>query len=366
MNIVFLKSGSSKKGGLENYCAHLVKGFIQQGHKVTLLTSGEVEQEPGFKKVSLCTKYKLSSLHLLAFDRAVKRWVDHHRPDVVFGLDRNSVQTHYRAGNGVHAAYLQRRKPVDGPFKRLSFKINPLHQTILHLERKTYESPTLRCLFTNSRMVKEEILTHYHTDPKKICVVHNGVDLVRYRPDLVTKNATHQFLFAGHGWHRKGLALLLRALSHLKNEPFRLTVIGKDAHPKTYHDLVESLGLKNKVSFLGMQPSTIPYLQQADTLVIPTTYDPFANVTLEALAMGVFVVSSKFNGASELLTAQNGVIVPDLYDPVDFARVLRNAMQHPKTEESVQVIRESVADYSIENQVQKVLCRTIDSMHLCR
>jgi UDP-glucose:(heptosyl)LPS alpha-1,3-glucosyltransferase len=113
------------------------------------------------------------------------------------------------------------------------------------------------------------------------------------------------------------------------------------------------------VSFLGSKTSVTPFLQQADTLIVPSTYDPFANVTLEALAMGLFVVSSKYNGASELLNKDNGVVIQNLYDPHDFAESLKIALSRPKTLQSAELIRSSVKHYSIENQLSKIIDGTL-------
>lgn len=362
-HIVLLKAGSSKKGGLERYVDRLIAGFLKRNTKVTLLTSGCVQQEDGYEKISLCPQYSLSYLHLLRFDKACNEWIKKNGASTVFGLDRNSFQTHYRAGNGVHAAYLQQRSSDEGFFKSLTFKLNPLHKAILSLERKTYENPSIKKIYTNSQMVKDEILSNYRADPQKIHVVHNGVEFDEcenaFNASPKDRCTTHQFLFIGYGWHRKGLAHLLQALSLLKQESFHLTIIGSDHNSTYFESLTDTLGLRKKVSFLGAKPSVLPFLQQADTLVVPSTYDPFANVTLEALAMGVFVVSSKFNGAHELLNKENGTIIQDLYDPHNFANHLKVALNRPKTSNSATLIRNSVKQYSVENQLSKIIDGTL-------
>ena len=80
-------------------------------------------------------------------------------------------------------------------------------------------------------------------------------------------------------------------------------------------------------------------------------YDPFANVTVEALCMGVFVVSSKTNGGHEILQPENGTIIDSLHDPESIAAALEYAMAHPKTDLSARQIRESVKHLDFENQL---------------
>ena len=101
----------------------------------------------------------------------------------------------------------------------------------------------------------------------------------------------------------------------------------------------------------------------ADCLVIPSIYDPFANVTVEALAMGLFTLSSKQNGGHEILDIHNGDVIRDLYDPADFARTLTQAMTHPKTQESAARIRQSVQHLDFSHQLRLITQTTLDSIN---
>ena len=87
----------------------------------------------------------------------------------------------------------------------------------------------------------------------------------------------------------------------------------------------------------------------ADAIVIPSLYDPFANVTVEALGMGLYVVSSKFNGGKEILDKECGCIIDDLFDPESVAKALEQSLFFPKTLESAEETRAKVSfmDFSI-------------------
>src|SRR5574338_940010 len=158
-SICFLKSGIQNQGGLEKYTLRLLNYFSALGHKVTLLTTDyDQESVTPYKVVNLGKRSKLTAWHLFTFDRKCKSYLEEHPQVVVFGIDRNFCpQTHYRAGNGVHRAYLERRKAQEGFLKSASFAVNPMHQLILGMEKKTFESDALQVLFTNSHMVKEEV-----------------------------------------------------------------------------------------------------------------------------------------------------------------------------------------------------------------
>jgi UDP-glucose:(heptosyl)LPS alpha-1,3-glucosyltransferase len=281
-------------------------------------------------------------------------------------MDRNRYQTHIRAGNGVHAAYLESRVLTEGWRKKITCKINPLHRKILSLEKTAFENPGLQKLFTNSFLVRDQVLKYYATDPSKIQVIHNGVEWYEMQSDFdqweqargaifqkfhLDPNCFH-FLFIGNGYLRKGLNQLLIGLSQLTNRDFHLSVIGKDNRLEEYRAKAEKLGLKNHVRFFGPSQETRLFYQMADALIIPSFYDPFANVTVEALAMGLYVASSKNNGGCEILTAHNGTLIEDLLDPAAMVEALKNALCHRKTRKSAIMIRESVQYLDFANQLK--------------
>ncbi len=364
--VVLLKGQISSHGGLEKYTLHLAQAFVAHGCDVTMLTSGEVPSlfRDTCEVIPLISKSRLSVLHLFRFDRACQQWLKQNPTDIVFGLDRNSFQTHYRAGNGVHRTYLAQRGLVEPALKRISLAINPLHRMILRLEREAFEHPELKRLFTNSNMVRDEILRQYKTPPEKIEVVHNGVQWEQWQthfehtPERPQK--AFQLLFVGHGYRRKGLEFLLQGLSLLGREDWELTVVGKDKEIDSFRIIAQRLKLGDRVHFLGAQPDTVPFYQKADALVIPSIYDPFANVTVEALAMGLFVVSSEFNGGKEVLTKESGTVIRQLTDPDSVAEALRVAMKHSKTRERSLTIRRTVQRLDFPHQLNRIVDRTLE------
>lgn len=356
-SVVLLKSRLSHQGGLEKYTRRLAEAFVNKGCHVTLLTTGPYFSLEKVEVVSLGKTLKLSIRHLQTFDNNCMKWLEAHKPSIIFGMERNSFQTHYRAGSGVHAAYLKKRALTDSWLKQFSFSINPLHRYLLKTEKKAFESPDLKVLFTNSHMVKNEILQTYSTPPDKIRVVHNGVEWVEkegpflesFSPNFKKKGLFH-FLFVGNGFKRKGLEFLLKGLSGL-NEPYQLTVVGTDKNFSKYKNLAKGLNVK----FVGAQPDVTPFYQKADALIIPSIYDPFSNVTLEGLAMGLFVVTSKNNGGHEVLQENTGTII-DFSNPQE---ALKKALKFPKTLERATSIRQSIKELDFSIQLDKIVSQSL-------
>ena len=133
----------------------------------------------------------------------------------------------FRAGDGVHAAWLERRAPYESRLKRLSFNLNPKHRALLELERRTLAAPELRWVIAISRMVAQELERYYQVPPEKIKVIYNAVDEADLAParlpgtrrskreELALEKGRPVLLFLGSGWERKGLAFALAALARL-------------------------------------------------------------------------------------------------------------------------------------------------------
>lgn len=368
-HVVLLKSRSGNQGGLEKYAGRIANAFIQKGSHVSILTTGETPLASPLSIYSTKTIPWPAFLRMEQFDWFVRKWLKKNKVDLVFGMDRNRFQTHIRAGNGVHAAYLESRVATEGRLKALLCRYNPLHRKILELEKAAFENQALKKLFTNSWMVREQILKYYATDPSKIQVIHNGVEWHEMEADFsqwenkrtealrkLHLDPSHfHFLFIGNGYLRKGLDRLLIGLSRLRNRDFHLSVIGKDNALDLYKAKAAQLGLKNQVHFFGPSQEIRTFYQLADSLVIPSFYDPFANVTVEALAMGLFVVSSKQNGGHEILTPNNGAVIEDLLNSDAMVQALEVAMNHRKTAESAYLTRQSVQYLDFSHQLRTLM-----------
>ncbi len=370
-HVAILKSRmDGAKGGLEKYTSRIASAFVEKGLRVSLLTAGSPPSPlSGVSSYSVKTATWPPFLKMEQYDRFTQKWLQENKTDLIFGMDRNRMQTHLRAGNGVHAAFLDSRIAAEGKWKRLVCSLNPMHRKILEIEKQGFENPLLQKLFTNSFMVRDQILSRYSVDPAKIQVIHNGVEWQEMESDFKNWEAGRSaalsqwgldpsrfhFLFIGNGYMRKGLDKLLESLAALPMRDFHLSVVGKDKRIEAYKNKTRSLGLEAHVRFFGPQHKIRPFYQFADALVIPSFYDPFANVTVEALAMGLFVISSKQNGGHEILTPENGHVIGDLLNTDSLLHSLNTALQNRKTEASASKIRKSVEALDFSKQMKTLI-----------
>src|SRR5262249_49586012 len=128
-------------------------------------------------------------------------------------------------------------------------------------------------------------------------------------------------LHVGSGFERKGVAVLIRALSIVR-QPWHLVVVGRDKHEDRYRRLAAGAGLASRVHFLGAQADPKPLYAAAAACAMASLYEPFANASLEALAMGLPVVTSSKSGAAEVLETGKTGFVCDALDAAAFGAAL--------------------------------------------
>lgn len=354
MQIALIFRHLNQKGGLEKYGLHLRRYLEERGYSVAAITAQSFFLP------------KMRFQRLAAFDKACGRFVKKYPFDVVFGLEKTSFQTHLRLGEGVHAAFLHEREKQSSWLRSYCVKYSPFHRRMLEIEQTAITSPQLQKLFCNSEMVKNQVLSYYDINPEKIFVVRNGVEwqefhspfnnwpenktaaLKKYRlPD------TFHFLFVGHGFERKGLKLLLHAFARLPTEA-HLSIVGDDKNRKAFIQLAYALDLQNRVRFFGSRHNlAADFYSYADCVVICSLYDPFANVTLEALAMGVPVISSTHNGGHEILPKR--CWIEDIYQVDAICHALTTAMKYPKSVQSATKLRQEVKDYDFSIKMREMV-----------
>lgn len=368
MRIAIIKSNYTPYGGAEKYTTRLINAFVKSNVEVDVLTSvygnwNGLDRQ--FRRIVL-NQFRFNNLlKLLTFNSSVNRYLKKERYDCILGMDRTDYQTHLRAGGGCHAAWIQRRCDESSPLRCLSFKANPFHRVMMAMEKRAFLSDTLKRIICNSHLVEKEIAHFYPHTEEKLTVVHNGVEWNEFseayeegvdkRNQILETFNLHKdryyFLFVGSGYERKGLMKVLAALPLLPRDT-ELIVVGKDNYENRYKAFCKKAGFSQRVHFFGPQKDVVRFFQLADAFVLPTIYDPFSNASLEALAMGLYAVTSDANGCSEVIQNGAGAIIRDLRDVDSVAEAMKTALaEHLSKKE----IRETVRHLDFETQLRKIV-----------
>lgn len=304
-------------GGVETATAGLLTALRQAGHDVELISTRRQASVAGLVVRRVPTLRHPSVLRLISFAFAARAAAARHGYDLVQSHERALTQDVYRAGEGCHAAYLEAmQRNVTG--------LKPYHRLILTLERRIFQLRTARHVVAISRQGKEEIERRFGTDPARVTLIYNGVDLERFHPDnrgrhrrptrqaLRIPEEAWTVLFVGSGFERKGLDSLLGAFARVADTDSRLVVTGKGDVGR-YQRLAASLGIAERTIWTGPKEGVERLYAAADAVALPARYEPFGNVHLEALASGVPVLSSARAGGSEIvIRGENGWVAAEV------------------------------------------------------
>jgi UDP-glucose:(heptosyl)LPS alpha-1,3-glucosyltransferase len=310
LSIVFVRRGYSPTGGAEAYLKRLAGGVIEAGHDVQLVATNDwPAAEWPFGSIT-----RLSAKSPIGFASELERLRTELRCDVLFSLERVWSCDVYRAGDGVHRAWLDRRRKFELPLKRFVRSLSSKHQDLLRLEQSLFSDDSTRHVIAGSQMIKDEIINFYHYPADKIDIVRNGVPLEKFwfdpelreksREELNLKPDQTVLLFAGSGWERKGLLFAIEAAALCGERKLRLLVAGH-GNAGLYKTKRLRFWREEPVQFLGEVADMWRVYAAADIFILPTIYDPFSNACLEALACGLPVITTRSNGFSEII--ENGV-----------------------------------------------------------
>ena len=338
-------------GGVERATVGFVEALVAHGHDVHLLSPRGQQPLRGVTVHVLALPPVPAPARVLVLPLAVRLAVRRRAWDVVQSHERTLSQDVYRAGEGCHRGYLAAMGPR---FHRRA----AYHRLLLALERRVLQrTPQVVAI---SRLGAGEIAERYGVPESRLSVVYNGVDLGRFHPERRARDragardeaalpaGAWTALFAGSGFERKGLATALEALARVDDDASRLLVLGKgDTRP--YARLAERLGVAARVAWLGTRPDIERWYAAADVLVLPTRYEPFGNVHLEALAAGLPVVTTTRAGGAEIVTAECGAVV-EPRDPDAVARALARLRAAPPARVTA-AARAAAEPFTYERQV---------------
>jgi UDP-glucose:(heptosyl)LPS alpha-1,3-glucosyltransferase len=353
VTICFARRGYSPSGGAENYLKRLAEGLSSRGYSTRLFTTKDwPADDRSFGQIT-----RLSANSPLSFANELDKLREGIRDEVLISLERVCRCDVYRAGDGVHGAWLNRRQKYEAPWRKLVRRFNPKHRELMRLEETLLQERGAERVITNSKMVKDEIVDLYNYRPDRIDVVPNGIPLQQFKFDPALRSKTRRelnladedvvMLFAGSGWERKGLRYAVQAMEACDDSKLKLLVAGRGNTARYQGE---------RVQFMGELPDLRPVFAAADLFILPTIYDPFSNACLEALASGLPIITTRANGFSEIMEDRIHGSIIDSPDDIDD---LRNAIQAWSDWTRRQVARPSIlkraAQFDISRNVERTL-----------
>lgn len=331
----------STAGGAERVAWELAQAFGRAGLPNAVVTSLAEDATGSVTRVAVVSRWvnripTRGSLRYLArlvvypvFTLAATRYVRRQRGSVVISHG-DCLAGDVLVVHAVNAESLEEKK-TSGQWR---WRMNPLHAWVALRDRWMIRGLRYRRYVAVSRRVSEELQKHHGVPRERIRVISNGIDVERFRPDAAVGRQIREayaippqarlLLFVSHEFHRKGLAHVVEAMEAL-DDGYRLLVVGSD-NPAPYRKMAQKAG--GRIIYAGAQKGIERFFAAADALVLPTSYETFSLVCMEAMACGVPVFATRAGGIEDYLRdGENGFSIAQ--DGADIARKLETAFGDP-------------------------------------
>ena len=340
-------------GGAERSVNELSGALVRLGHEVHILAAKGQSKSDNIH--FLCQDKPGSRVDLHVFGEALKSHLSQNSYDIVHSVLPFEFADVYQPRGGTYAESVLRnaasyRNKLIESWKKLTAFTNFRRSTLLQAERKLCSGSDGPVIVALSKYVSEQFKRHYNVEQHRIIVIPNGVNTekqvdeekaLQMRQRIFNGLGLNEadrpvlFLFAATNFRLKGLSCLLEAVKTLteriKGFDGYVVVVG-GAEKSQYKRLAEGRAI-----FPGSVDDIHNIMSIVDVAALPTFYDPASRFILEALAAGKPVITTKFNGATDLFTNnRHGIVInspeniESLADAVDYFTNkdnIRNASQ---------------------------------------
>jgi UDP-glucose:(heptosyl)LPS alpha-1,3-glucosyltransferase len=333
----------TRRGGAEVATLRLIGQLAQRGHEVHVLTRRlAVTLPPGAQAHLVGGDSRFVALREWRFPHRVARQLAEGQYDLSIACGRGFAEDVVWAHNGAHAAATAGQLRCYGfnPLYRLArlaqYYYSPKAWVHRRLEALRFARQPV--VITGSQMCARDFRSHYGVGETKLHVVYYQINLDRFSPaKMAAMRAAARAAFqlapdeltilcVARNYKRKGIRTLVEAAARLceRGRHFRVLVADSTAREaEPYVRQAQRLGCADNIRFLRPVERIEEVYAAVDVFCLPTFYDPCALVIVEAMACGLPTITSRFNGASELIRdGEDGFVLQDPGNAGELADVL--------------------------------------------
>jgi UDP-glucose:(heptosyl)LPS alpha-1,3-glucosyltransferase len=303
----------SAGGGTERDLIVTAQGLRAAGHQVSIFADEIRGATADWEVHRVATGPRLGrTLSLLRFAWTAAPAARRAGADLVLSFARCVGADLMRSGGGAHSSYVRAARKWRGALGATAMRISPYHRVQMLVERQAFRHPGLKRVIAVSNFVRDDLIREFGLVAEKTVTIYNGVDLDRFLPaaDASERAAIRQkfvvpasarvVAFVGNGFARKGLGFLIEAWPLVAGGAF-LLVAGADRQTDKFARRARALNIGGRVVFMGPQSNVEAILHAADAFAMPSLFEPFGNVVMEAMASGLPAMTSAFSGVAELM-----------------------------------------------------------------
>jgi glycosyltransferase involved in cell wall biosynthesis len=208
--------------------------------------------------------------------------------------------------------------------------LNNSHKIVMiFLYKKLYRKADK--LICSSFRMKEEFVSKFSVSDEIIEVIPNPIDVNKLRFSALPKerfdNGGVCYVASGRLTYQKGFERLLDWFNLLGNKKSTLVILGDGKLKEQLIIISESLGIQDRVKFLGFCNNPWKWYAGADVFLLPSYWEGMPNVALEALACGIPVIATaESGGINEVKNQAKSGALTVVKDEVDFIKAMNEAI----------------------------------------
>ena len=363
--IVFPRA--SVTGGVERVALELLR--FEAPRRSVQFVGEEFDADAGLPHVAVATRTVPRSFRPIAFRRAAAEALRELRPATTVSLGVNCPPGDVYWVNSVHRAWLEdggdlvvRGVKVPAALRRALLR----HQVLLRLEHDYFVNHRPRAVICTSDRDVEHLQRLYGVPRELIQLIPHGFDGAVFAParraslraEMRTAIGAGEdeivVLMVANEWHRKGLGTLLEAVAAVGDPRLRLDLVGAKS-PDDYRPLAQRLGLADRLHWHGPTRDVARFHAAADVFALPTTYEPFGLVIVEAMGSGLPVITSRLAGASRAIDdGHDGLLLDDPRDATQLTAHLARVLDAAERERMGAAAAADVQDYEWNQVLARV------------
>jgi len=370
-------------GGAETYAYELTNGLADRGHDIDVYTQWidspdeEVDIHENVSINRICkARRKIVTFETLWFSFTARREIDFDEYDIVHGTMMPASTVAVTPFNDIttpvvltsHGTSIGEMKAValETPADYLlKFFFHPMNVVMDYVAEQNADK-----IIAISDHAEEQLIAQYGFDDDDVYMIPHGVNADRFYPREETHPAVNPekktVLYVGRLGARKGVDLALQAVAKLDNPEVEFLIAGTGRHEEYLRSLAAELKIENQIRFLGYVPSEdLPQLySSSDVFVLPSKYEGFGLVVLEAAACGTPVIGANAGGIPTAIKLSDyGSVVERTAKEFSQALKSYNAGLHTKEDRSSGVKSHSQPEWSdmceyTENVYWRIIAET--------
>lgn len=360
MKVALSFPGCHRRGGVERVVLECANFLSQRGHETHVFASAWdlPSIDPAVRRHQIDGAVGPACLKMFSFAMACGKQMERScaTRDAFGAFGVQSPPGGVFWVTSVHKAWLEISRGYRGFAGRFRQRCNPFHPAVLAREAYVFGGRRYRKLIALTPQVQSDLMRLYGVPAEDIVIIPNGfspsefnvnralADRTEIRKRLGLRERDRVVVFAANELDRKGFYPLLDAVLRLADPSIRVLAVGR-LNRGACAPHVARLGLQDKVIFTGPSSNIAEFYAAGDLFALPTTYEAWGLVIVEAMACGVPVVTSRLAGAAVAVSeGQSGYLLDDPRDAEEIASKLKLVLDGAHRER--EWIAESVARYA--------------------